>query len=191
MRIAGLSCPAVPDRNSRAVARCTRLQKARHQRRSVFGYLFRWLDAIPSPAIVVDGDLSVVEFNDAAADLSDDDVLLATIRLSQDDTSIGELLHCVNARARQCGNSAACTQCGILSAVNNALSQQQGEQGVSRTITSIRQQQGGATTTAEFLTSARLFQHDDDLQVVLTFVDLAAWDRTDHGIKSTAASAHC
>ena len=72
-------------------------------------------DAIPLPALVVDEDVAIQDFNAAAEDFLGRDPALA---LHQ---RCGEALHCLNSEAKGCGQSERCQECVIRQGVRQAV----------------------------------------------------------------------
>lgn len=73
-------------------------------------------DAMPMPVFVVDEDVSILEYNSAAA------ALIGGSKRAVLQRKGGEVLHCVHAAEtpRGCGHSKACPACVIRNSVNAA-----------------------------------------------------------------------
>jgi PAS domain-containing protein len=73
-------------------------------------------NAIPIPVLVVDEDVSILEYNQAAAQLLGSDKQTVLYRRG------GEVLHCIHAAEslRGCGRGAACADCVVREAVRSA-----------------------------------------------------------------------
>jgi hypothetical protein len=76
-------------------------------------FLANVFDALPLPALVVDSDVRVVEFNVAASKL------LANVPFAVLRPSAGEALHCIHSAEASpgCGHAAACQDCVIRNSV--------------------------------------------------------------------------
>lgn len=74
------------------------------------------LDAIPSPVLVVDDDVRILDFNLAAAPLLDEAKSLVLKRRG------GEALHCIHSTEAPggCGTAPACRDCAIRNSVRDA-----------------------------------------------------------------------
>jgi len=145
-------------------------------------------DAIPSAVFIVNDDLSICDFNDASGSLPDD-VLLSTLRPGVEEGRIGDLIQCVEAQHSGCGNSMGCKNCGIMNALA-AVKKTSENGGICRTLISIRLQREDAITSADFLTTARLFRHNDHSLVLLMMENAAHWSSyfpTGFKVKSTVA----
>ncbi|MFO1498324.1 MAG: PAS domain-containing protein [Verrucomicrobiota bacterium] len=79
-------------------------------------YLRVIFDTIPMPALIVDADICIHDFNSAAEALLGDEPPTALRQRS------GEAIHCVHAKRCGCGLSDACGHCGIRKSVSDALS---------------------------------------------------------------------
>jgi hypothetical protein len=79
------------------------------------------LDAMPSAVLVVDGDVRIIDANRAAHDL-----IRLTGHTDQAPMRAGEALHCLHAfdHPEGCGRSAACADCVIRGAVQDAMAGQ-------------------------------------------------------------------
>ena len=72
-------------------------------------------DAMPMPVFVVDQDVSILEYNAAAAELVGPDKRKVVGRLG------GEVLHCIHAEtAEGCGRTPACESCVVRQSVRAA-----------------------------------------------------------------------
>jgi len=76
------------------------------------------LDAMPSAVFVVDGDVRIIDANQAARDL-----MQSTCPTAETPVRAGEALHCLHAFEQPggCGRSTDCRDCMIRSAVQDAL----------------------------------------------------------------------
>lgn len=83
-----------------------------HQARA--RYLRSILDAIPNPVFVVDRDVRVLDFNEAARPLLSEDRRQVLRRRG------GQVLHCLHAHDHPagCGHGAACRHCALRGSVN-------------------------------------------------------------------------
>ena len=78
-------------------------------------------NAIPIPVLVVDEDVSILEYNSAAAKLIGPDKRLVLTRRG------GEVLHCIHATETPdgCGRAPACSDCVVRQSVEAAAAGQQ------------------------------------------------------------------
>lgn len=72
--------------------------------------------AMPLPALIVDRDMRITEFNKAAAALLGDEPERALRKRG------GDALHCLNAEPKGCGKSHACRDCAMRGSVSTAIS---------------------------------------------------------------------
>lgn len=78
-------------------------------------YLRAIFDTVPIPAFIVDGDVTVLDFNTSAERYLGPEPALALHLLG------GEALHCLNAEHNGCGRSELCRDCVIRRSVGNAM----------------------------------------------------------------------
>ncbi len=78
-------------------------------------FLANVFDALPLPALVVDSDVRIVEFNVAAARF------LANFPFAVFRPSAGDALHCIHSTEapRGCGHAEACQDCVIRNSVRD------------------------------------------------------------------------
>lgn len=72
-------------------------------------------EAMPSPIFVIDSDLSIIDFNLAAARVAEP-VVFEMFRPRS-----GDLLGCIHAEAEGCGNSPACRTCVVAASIREAM----------------------------------------------------------------------
>lgn len=116
-------------------------------------------NAMPMPVFVVDPDVSILEYNSAAAQL------LGGQKQDFLDRRGGDVLNCVNASATPegCGYSDACSNCVVRQAVRRAA----GGALVDRERTSLELLKNGKTTKVDVRVSSRPIQYDKHSFVLL------------------------
>jgi PAS domain-containing protein len=129
---------------------------------SLYGVL---LDAIPSPIFVVEEDVRILGFNEAAAAMA-----------SRDPTHVlqqrgGEVLHCVHATETEegCGHSPACRDCVVRNSVNVALLGQT----TNRQRARMKLLVGGESTDAYLLVTSVPFDFRGRKLVLLILEDIS------------------
>lgn len=75
-------------------------------------------DSMPMPVFVVDRDISILDYNSAAARIIDKE------RSNVLGKRGGDVLHCLHAAAKGCGNSALCKNCVVRQSVRAAFNGQ-------------------------------------------------------------------
>ncbi len=121
-------------------------------------------DAMPMPVLVVDADVSVLEYNAAAAPL------LAQDKASVLEQRCGDLLHCVHATETPggCGRAKACAECVIRQSVREAT---QGRH-VNRLPACLELCPDGHTARVDVRVSAHPFIYEHHQFVLLLLEDL-------------------
>jgi hypothetical protein len=120
-------------------------------------------EAVPSPLLIVDSDLGIIDFNLAAARIAEP-VVLEALRPRP-----GEALGCIHAQAAGCGNSPACSGCSIKSSVREALN----DQLVTRRTACMHLMKDGVIVENEFLISAASFTDGTERLAVLVLENIS------------------
>jgi PAS domain-containing protein len=119
-------------------------------------------EAIPSPVFILDQDLCILDFNEAAVRMADP-VVFETLR-----AGVGEFPGCAN--VERCGTFGACRGCEIRSAAAEALR----GGNVRRRAMRMRAQRDGQLAEAEYLITAVPFQDGLQPLVLMMLEDLDA-----------------
>jgi PAS domain-containing protein len=116
-------------------------------------------DAMPMPVFVVDEDVSLLEYNAAAARLLGDDKQPVLHRRG------GDVLHCLQALEAPggCGRASACADCVVRQAVQSALSGHP----ITRAWTSLETSIQGRCRVVDLRVTARSFTYGRQTMVLL------------------------
>lgn len=123
-------------------------------------------DAVPAPMLIVDRDLCVIDFNVAAARLSEP-MLMSALRPAS-----GDVLHCVETQRGTCGEAAACRECMIRKSVCEAYAGGQ----VHRRAVRLNVENQGAQKQVEFLVTSAPFRDRTNRLALLILEDLGEID---------------
>jgi PAS domain-containing protein len=130
-------------------------------------------DLIPSPAIVVDSDVRIHDFNTAA------EILLGTESSKALSCLYGDAFHCLNAEAG-CGQSSHCSECVIRRSVRRAL---EGAE-VHRDYCTVETKSDRQPDSTDWLVTAGLLPYANPprvlvvLENVTELVNLHSWKKT-------------
>jgi PAS domain-containing protein len=121
-------------------------------------------DAVPSPILVVDDDVRIIDHNRAAAGI------LAPSSQSVLSRRAGEVLHCLNSQISPegCGRAEPCRQCVIRGSVNRCLA----SGAVTRQKARLELNDGQKAQEVHFLVSAAPLKRDQQSLVVLILEDM-------------------
>jgi len=123
------------------------------------------LNAMPSPVLVVEEDVRIVDFNSAAARLlgSHPEMMLRT--------RAGEALHCLHAKddPKGCGHGPTCKACILRDSVNNSLS---GKHIVRRNAKVNIEVIEGKPVQLHFLVTAAPFEYETCTLALLVLEDI-------------------
>lgn len=128
------------------------------------GFLSAVINAIPSPILVVDSDLRILDFNLAASKLLGGAGTLILKRRG------GEALHCLHSTETPggCGHAPACKDCVIRNSVGEAFGGSQ----VSRKAEKLQLTIGDAVTEVNMLVTAAPIHYGDESLVLLVLEDI-------------------
>jgi PAS domain-containing protein len=126
-------------------------------------YLRALFDTIPLPAFIVDGDVRIHDFNNAAEEFLGPEPAAALYRRG------GEAFHCIHAGLDGCGRAAACHDCAIRNGVSQALN----GQGTHRALHRAMLRRGESTTPVDLLITASLLPYREDPRVLVILEDLS------------------
>lgn len=123
------------------------------------------LNAIPDPVFVVDKDARIVEFNEAAVNITEMKPLHAIHKPP------GDLLYCINAfhRDEGCGRTFHCRECKIREAVTRAFAGQR----TIRQRTRLESMRKGESLHMYFSITTSPFQYESELYVLLILEDIS------------------
>ena len=121
-------------------------------------------DAMPLPIFIVDPDVSILEYNTAAAQLLGDNRRTVLKRRG------GEVLHCIHATEvpEGCGHTPACAKCVVRNAVNAAVAGQP----VSRKSARIERITNGKRRKVNLRVTTQPFSHQGHTFVLLVLEGL-------------------
>lgn len=94
--------------------------------------------------------------------------MFGTIRSGQRPAKVGELLHCLD--SSECGNAAACKNCGIVVSVANAFLGK-----IGRHVLPVSVRTPDQIKSFEFLLTAAPVSFHGETSVLLTFENKANW----------------
>jgi PAS domain-containing protein len=122
-------------------------------------------DAVPSPALIVDEDVRIIDFNAAAASQ------LATAAGAVLRGKSGEVLHCVHSieTSEGCGHSEACKDCIVRNSVAAAFSGSK----MARQKSRMEIRRDGKVSSVEMLVTAAPFTHGGRKLVLLVLEDIS------------------
>jgi len=122
------------------------------------------LDAIPSPILVVDGDVQIIGYNLAAAQLLGQNPELVLRRRA------GEILHCLHSTEAPegCGHAPACPDCPVRNSVNESIRGQR----VVRKKARLQLVTEGQPLDLYLLVTTAPFAHQDKSLVLLILEDI-------------------
>lgn len=123
-------------------------------------------EAVPTPMFIVDQDLCVIDFNAAAARMSEP-LVMAALR-----PTTGNVLQCADMDGARCGQAPACRSCMIRKSVREAYAG--GE--VHRKAVRLTVQKHGLSTEADFLVTTAPFRDRAKRLVLLILENLAEID---------------
>jgi len=130
-----------------------------------YDYLKAILDAVPSPVFVVDEDVRIIEFNEAAAPLLEQnpDLVLRT--------RAGEALHCLHSTdvSAGCGNGPFCKDCIIRESVSRSFS----GRGVSRRAVRMELVRGRSSRELHLLVTTSPFMYRDRNFALMILEDIS------------------
>ncbi|MCP3889846.1 MAG: hypothetical protein GY702_13375 [Desulfobulbaceae bacterium] len=137
------------------------------ERRNVFvqdKYLRSVLDAFPSPVLIVDHHMQILDANSRADELIDSETDFYLHRLC------GDLLHCLHAKQSEggCGTTEHCPDCVLRQTVNAVAA---GEK-TFRRISQLNMEKHGKSLRQWFLISGSEFEYMDQKNVILTMEDV-------------------
>jgi PAS domain-containing protein len=130
--------------------------------RQTKAFLKSMLDAIPLPVLVVDRDVKVVEFNEAAAPL------VERSRKRGFRRPAGEFLGCLHAHSG-CGNGLHCADCVIRGAVLESFEGRK----LVRERARMERVDGGRVRMTHLLVTTSLFECNEEPFVLLTLEDIS------------------
>ncbi len=138
------------------------------ERRSAFvkdKYLRSVLNAFPSPVLIVDHNLQILDANSRADELIGSETDFYLRRLC------GDLMHCIHAKQSEggCGTTAHCPDC-VLRQTVNALAA--GEK-TFRRMSQLKAEKHGKILSSWFLISGSEFEYIDQKNVILTMEDVS------------------
>jgi len=131
--------------------------------RSKLEYFKGILDAIPSPVFVVDNDVRIIEFNEAAAPLLGQNPTIALNLRS------GDALHCLHASEQGCGRGPDCGDCVIRNSVAHTF----GGRKVSRRTTRMDLVRDSVTREIYVLVTTSPFVYQDKHYALLILEDIS------------------
>jgi PAS domain-containing protein len=120
--------------------------------------------ALPLPIFVIDGQMRILDANEAGARLQGDEQTLERL--------CGEALHCINHHEHEggCGSTRHCDDCVIQSAVHRALG---GERVVRLRAEMTLLQADGARRAAHYLVTASPFKHAEQAYALVVLEDVS------------------
>lgn len=123
------------------------------------------LDAIPSPILVVDDDVQIIAFNQAASELVGQEPETVIRRRA------GEVLHCLHATevSAGCGRAESCQACPVRNAVSESF---QGR-GVVRKRARMELVKGDSTIQIYLLVTTAPLTYKDQALVILILEDIS------------------
>lgn len=137
------------------------------ERRSAFvrdHYLRSVLDAFPSPVLIVDNNLQIMDANSAADKLigSDTDFYLRHL--------CGDLMHCIHAKQSEggCGTTEHCPDCVLRQTANTVSA---GEK-TFRRMAQLKMEKHGQVSRAWFLISGSEFDYKGRKNIIMTMEDV-------------------
>jgi len=127
-------------------------------------YLISMLDAFPSPVLIVDADMTILDANRAAENLMGPEPDFYLRRLC------GDLMHCIHAKKVDagCGTTEHCPDCALRQAVDAVTA---GENTIRR-MSRLKMEKEGKTRQVWFLVSGTAFEYMDQRNVILTLEDV-------------------
>lgn len=127
-------------------------------------YLRAVLNAFPSPVLIVDRDMQILDANRAAENLLSPDSELQLRKLC------GELLHCIHARESSggCGTTEHCPDCALRQSVQ--LAETGGK--TYRRMTEMKREYRDNIDRHWYLVSGSPFKYGDESQVIITIEDV-------------------
>ena len=130
-----------------------------------FEYFKAILDAIPSPVFVVDDDVRIIEFNEAAAPLLGQNPTVAL------NVRGGEALHCLHSSDSEqgCGRGPFCGDCVIRNSVTHTF----GGRKISRRTTRMDLVRGSVTHEVYVLVTTSPFTFGDKTYALLILEDVS------------------
>ena len=128
-------------------------------------YLRSVLNAFPSPVLIVDHDLQILDANNQADELIDEDHDLYLRRLC------GDLMQCLHARQSEdgCGTTEHCPDCALRQTVHAVAA---GEK-TFRRMAQMKLEKHGKVRRSWFLVSGSEFEYLDQKNVILTIEDVS------------------
>lgn len=122
-------------------------------------------DAVPSPSLIVDEDVRIIDFNSAAASQLAAEGGTVLRRKS------GEVLHCVHSieTSEGCGHSEACKDCIVRNSVGAAFSGSK----MARQKSRMEITRNGKTSSIEMVVTAAPFTHGGRKLVLLILEDIS------------------
>ena len=141
-------------------------------------------EAVPSPILVVDSELSIIDFNVAAAKVAEP-VVFEILRPRS-----GDVLGCVHAEPNGCGNSPACRRCVLAGSLREAIE----GRSVRRRAAHLHVRKGDAIVEAELLVTTAPFEDDTQRLALMVLEDvgeLLALRRSGQGEDAGCASKAC
>ena len=123
------------------------------------------IDAFPSPLLVVDEDVRILEYNRAAEALIGEDRIVTLRRRG------GEAMHCIHAleTPEGCGHASYCADCVIRNSVNEAFS----GRAVVRKKTQAELAAKGSVNQIHLLVTASPFTYETERLVLLILEDMS------------------
>jgi PAS domain-containing protein len=131
------------------------------------GYFRILFDAVPSPVLIVDDDVRILDYNIAGAELLGQDRGLQYMKRG------GEALHCVHSceSPEGCGRSADCSDCIIRNSVSEAL--RDGKVCRRRTMMQMEDGQEKPRKEVMLLVTASPFRYEEKNLVLLVLDDVS------------------
>jgi hypothetical protein len=129
-------------------------------------YFKALFDAVPSAVFIVDDDVRILDYNDAAADVLGPDRSLRYLKRG------GEALHCLHAdeAPEGCGRGEHCRDCAVRNSVGEVF--RGGKTVRVKTKMALREEEGDAASPVDVLVTAAPFPHEGKALVLLILDDV-------------------